>query len=101
MVEAGRERRLQATKGFYRNYVKKFYKDAHRAKAEGKPVAWIASTFPVEILQAMDVFPVWPENYASLCAAKQVSVRFCQVAESKGFSKDLCSPIGRRKIAYR
>ncbi len=91
MVEARLERRLQATQGFYRTYVKKFYEAAHIAKAEGKPVAWVASTFPVELLQAMDVFPVWPENYASLCAARQVSVRLCEIAESKGFSKDLCS----------
>jgi len=91
MSEAKAERRLQTTRGFYRNYVKKSYEDAHRAKAEGKPVAWVASTFPVEMLLAMDVFPVWPENYASLCAARQVSVRLCEVAESKGFSKDLCS----------
>ncbi|MFQ6087139.1 MAG: 2-hydroxyacyl-CoA dehydratase subunit D, partial [Candidatus Bathyarchaeia archaeon] len=91
MSEAKPERRLQTLRGFYRNYVKKFYEDAHKAKAEGKPVAWVASTFPVEMLHAMDVFPVWPENYASLCAARQVSVRLCEVAESKGFSKDLCS----------
>ncbi len=93
MVEAKqtRRRRLQATKGFYKAYIKKFYRDAHKAKAEGKPVAWVASTFPVEILQAMDIFPVWPENYASLCAAKQVAVKFCEIAESRNFSKDLCS----------
>jgi benzoyl-CoA reductase subunit B len=91
MAVAGLERRLQTTRGFYRNYVKKSYEDAHQAKAEGKPVAWVASTFPVEILLATGVFPVWPENYASLCAARQVSVRLCEVAESKGFSKDLCS----------
>ena len=91
MVEGRLERRLQATRGFYRTHVKKFYKDAHKAKAEGKPIAWVASTFPVELLLAMDVFPVWPENYASLCAARQVSVRFCEIAESQGFSKDLCS----------
>ncbi len=91
MVETKLETRLQSTKGFYKTYVKKFYEDAHRAKAEGKPVGWVASTFPVEILLAMDVFPVWPENYASLCAARQVAVRFCEIAENKGFSKDLCS----------
>lgn len=91
MTEAKPERRLQTTRGFYRNYVKKSYEDAHKAKAEGKPVAWVASTFPVEMLLAMDVFPVWPENYASLCAARRVSVRLCEVAEGKGFSKDLCS----------
>ena len=91
MTDFNPERKLQATRGFYRNYVKEFYVDAHKAKAEGKPVAWVASTFPVEILLAMDLFPVWPENYASLCAAKRVSVKLCEVAESKGFSKDLCS----------
>jgi len=82
---------LQTLRGFYKKYVKKFYEDAHKTKAEGKPVAWVASTFPVEMLLAMDIFPVWPENYASLCAARQVSVKLCEVAESKGFSKDICS----------
>jgi len=91
MSEVKPERKLQTTRGFYKNYVKKFYEDAHKAKAEGKPVAWVASTFPVEMLLAMDIFPVWPENYASLCAARQISVGLCEVAESKNFSKDLCS----------
>ena len=91
MAETKPERRLQTLRGFYKKYVKKFYEDAHKTKAEGKPVAWVASTFPVEMLLAMDIFPVWPENYASLCAARQVSVKLCEVAESKGFSKDICS----------
>lgn len=85
------ERGLQTTRGFYRNYIRKYYEDAHQAKAQKKPVAWVASTFPVEILQAMDVVPVWPENYASVCAARQVSVRLCEAAEVEGFSRDLCS----------
>jgi len=91
MTEVKLERRLQTLRGFYRDYVKRSYQNAHEAKAKRKPVAWVASTFPVEMLLAMDVFPVWPENYASLCAARQVSVRLCEIAESKGFSKDLCS----------
>jgi len=85
------ERLLQTTKGFYRNYIKKFYEDAHKAKAEKRPVTWVTSTFPVEILLAMDVFPVWPENYASVCAARQISVRLCEAFERQGFSRDLCS----------
>ncbi len=85
------DRRLQTLRGFYKNYIKTHYEDAHRAKAEGRPVAWVASTFPVEMLLAMDVTPVWPENYASVCAARQVSVRLCEAAEREGFSRDLCS----------
>jgi len=85
------ERRLETLKGFYANYVKPFYESAHKAEEEGKLVAWVASTFPVEILLAIDIIPVWPENYASLCAARRVSVPLCELAERKGFSKDLCS----------
>lgn len=85
------DRRLRTTRGFYRNYVKKFYEDAHRAKAEKRPVAWVTSTFPIETLQAMDIVSVWPENYASVCAARQVSVDLCERAEREGFSRDLCS----------
>ncbi len=85
------DRRLKSTRGFYRNYVKKSYEDAHRAKAEKRPVAWVSSTFPVETLQAMDIVPVWPENYASVCAARQSSVELCKRAEREGFSRDLCS----------
>jgi len=91
MSEARSEKELQTTRGFYRNYVKKYYEDAHKAKAEKKPMAWVTSTFPVEMLTAMDVFPVWPENYASVCAARQVSVELCERAEREGFSRDLCS----------
>ena len=85
------ERGLQTLKGFYRNYVKKHYEDAHRAKTEKKPVAWVTSTTPIEALLAMDIVPIWPENYASVCAARQVSVNLCERAEREGFSRDLCS----------
>ncbi len=85
------ERRLETLKSFYQNYVKPSYEMAHRARKEGKLVAWVASTFPVEILLAMDIVPVWPENYASLCAARKVSVPLCELAERKGFSRDTCS----------
>jgi len=85
------DRRLETLKGFYRNYVKPFYGKAHKAKEQGKLVVWVASTFPVEILQAMDMIPVWPEHYASLCGARRVSVPLCELAERKGFSKDICS----------
>jgi len=85
------QRGLQSTRGFYRNYIKKYYEDAHKAKAEKKPVAWVTSTFPIETLLAMDIVPIWPENYASVCAARQASVELCERAEREGFSRDLCS----------
>ncbi len=91
MSEKKIENPLQTMRGFYRKHVEPFYEEAHRAKKEGKPVAWVASTTPIEILHAMDIIAVWPENYASVCAALQTSLKLCQAAERKGFSKDLCS----------
>jgi len=83
--------RIQTLEGFYQNHIQPHYQDAHQAQKENKPVAWVASTFPVEILQAMDITPIWPENYASVCAARQVSVQLAEVAERHGYSRDLCS----------
>ncbi|MEM2213349.1 MAG: 2-hydroxyacyl-CoA dehydratase family protein [Candidatus Nezhaarchaeales archaeon] len=83
--------RLQTIRGFYRNYVKKHYEEAHRFKAQGGRIAWALSTTPVEILYAFNFYPVWPENYSSVCAALQASVMLAERAEKQGFSKDLCS----------
>lgn len=91
MSRPSRERGLETTKGFFRNYVRPYFEGARKAKEEGRPVAWVFSTFPVEVVQAFDVYPVWPEQYACLLGALQQSVKYCEAAEGKGFSKDLCS----------
>ncbi len=83
--------RLQTLEGFYQNHIQPYYQNAHQAQQQGKPIAYVASTFPVEILQAMDITPIWPENYASVCAARQVSVHLAEIAERHGYSRDLCS----------
>jgi len=83
--------RLQTLQGFYENHIQLYYQNAHKNQKQNKPIAWVASTFPVEILQAMDITPIWPENYASVCAARQVSVQLAETAERHGYSRDLCS----------
>lgn len=60
--------------------------DPHR----GRPVAWVTSGAPVELLRAMDVLPTYPENYAAVCAS-QGGVPLCEAAEAQGYSRDLCS----------
>ena len=57
----------------------------------GRPLAWVTSGAPVEILRAMDVAAVYPENYGALCGAGHQSVDLCQTAEARGYSPDLCS----------
>ncbi len=83
--------RLQTLQDFYQKHVQPYYRDAHKSQEEHKPIAWVASTVPIEILQAMDITPIWPENYASICAARQISVQLAEIAENQGYSRDLCS----------
>lgn len=56
-----------------------------------KPIAWITSGAPVEFLYAMDILPIYPENYAAMCAANHQSIELMEAAEAQGFSMDLCA----------
>ena len=75
-----------------RQFVKTMYTSAHEAKAQGKPVAYcmILSAYD-EIVRAMDITPVWNENYGGLCAAKRDAERFLNRAQRDGYSDMLCS----------
>lgn len=68
-----------------------YYMGCLMAKQQGKPVAWITSGFPVELVYAMDIYPFYPENYGTLCGSRKVSGELCQMAEARGYSQDLCS----------
>jgi bcr-type benzoyl-CoA reductase subunit B len=60
--------------------------------AEGaKPVAWVTSGAPVELLRAFDFYTFYPENHSALCGAQKVGSALCEAAEEKGFHQDLCS----------
>ena len=56
-----------------------------------KKIAWLTSGAPVEFLFAMDVIPIYPENYAAMCAANHQSVELMEAAEAAGFSQDICA----------
>ncbi len=63
-----------------------------KAKQEGKKLAYsfISSSYD-EIIRAMDVVPVWTENYAGICGVKRDVNRFLERAESLGLSRSLCT----------
>ncbi len=56
-----------------------------------KPVAYVTSGAPVEILEAMGILTIYPENYTALCGARGASVALCEVAEAQGYPADVCS----------
>lgn len=82
-------RRLQATKTL--NRLMTAYYARSRWIGRVRPVAWLTSGAPVELLEAMGIASVYPENYGALCGARRVATELCQVAEADGYSPDLCS----------
>jgi bcr-type benzoyl-CoA reductase subunit B len=66
-----------------------YYIEAKSSTA--KPIAWLTSGAPVEFAYAMDVIPVYPENYAAMCAASHQSVALLEAAEAAGYSPDICA----------
>ncbi|RLC63430.1 MAG: 2-hydroxyacyl-CoA dehydratase, partial [Chloroflexota bacterium] len=56
-----------------------------------KPLAYITSGAPVEILEAMGILTLYPENYTALCGARGAAVGLARVAEAQGYPADLCS----------
>ena len=62
-----------------------------KAIMEQKPVVWAMFSMVNELFVAMDVLPVYPENYAGLCATKRLGDPFIERAEADGFSDLTCS----------
>jgi benzoyl-CoA reductase/2-hydroxyglutaryl-CoA dehydratase subunit BcrC/BadD/HgdB len=62
-----------------------------KALARIKPLAYVTSGAPVEIMEAMGILTLYPENYGAICGARGASVHLCEVAEATGYPADLCS----------
>ena len=75
------------------------YQNAFEKKMEGKPVGWLTSIFPQEIVEALDLDYVYPENHCCAVAARKESPKFIDIAEGKGYSVDLCA-YARLNLGY-
>jgi benzoyl-CoA reductase/2-hydroxyglutaryl-CoA dehydratase subunit BcrC/BadD/HgdB len=81
--------RLQTLKEIT-NVMTRYYVQ-RKVMARFKPLAYVTSGAPVEILEAMGILTLYPENYGALCGARKVAVELCQIAEMTGYPADLCS----------
>ncbi len=61
------------------------------ARERGKMVAYVTSGAPVEMLRAVDVVPVYPENHGAVCGVARAGGSLCRAAEERGYRRDLCS----------
>jgi benzoyl-CoA reductase/2-hydroxyglutaryl-CoA dehydratase subunit BcrC/BadD/HgdB len=75
------------------------YSNAIEKKEEGKPVGWLTSIFPQEIVEALDLDYVYPENQCCAVAARKESPKFIDIAEGMGYSVDLCA-YARLNLGY-
>ena len=89
-AEKTHNKMLNATQGL-KNIMGRHFLAIEQAYRDGKPTAWATSGSPVEMLYAMDVQPMLPENSATVSAAQKFSQKFIEIAEQQGFSYDLCS----------
>ncbi len=93
------KKRLAAAKELNR-VVTQHYMACAQAKAEGKPVGWMPPmNGAIEIFYAMDLQPLFPENWSPVCAAFGLAPRNFEVAEALGYSRDLCGYL-RNIIGY-
>ena len=84
------KKRLKSAKELNR-VVTEFYLECHEAKAKGKPVGWMPPMNGViEVFYAMDLQPVFPENWSPVCAAFGLTEADFDVSEGMGYSRDLC-----------
>jgi benzoyl-CoA reductase/2-hydroxyglutaryl-CoA dehydratase subunit BcrC/BadD/HgdB len=86
---ARKYRKLQTSKDLTRLMTRYYAKQKIVGKI--RPLAWVTSGAPVEILAGMGIETVYPENYGALLGAQRAAVPLAQVAEQRGFSPDLCS----------
>ncbi|SDH70221.1 2-hydroxyacyl-CoA dehydratase subunit D [Desulfosporosinus hippei] len=56
-----------------------------------RPLAWVTSGAPVELLRAFNIHSAYPEQYAAIYSARNATVALCEVSEAAGYSQDLCS----------
>jgi len=95
-VESPREKttaqKATETSKKVRLLIKEQAQRAHKARALGEPIAYIfVNGCYDEILRAMDITTVGPENYAGLCAAKMTAERFLSKAEAEGYARHICT----------
>ncbi len=91
MIEKTTARKSTLAAQKIRGIVRDMNRRAQEDQASGKLVAYtMAQSAPPEILRAMDIVPVWTENFAGLCSAKRQAEPYMVRAEAEGYSDVIC-----------
>ncbi|MBN2284746.1 MAG: 2-hydroxyacyl-CoA dehydratase [Deltaproteobacteria bacterium] len=83
-------KRLRTAKDLNRLVID-YYLECHEAKRRGTPVGWMPPmNGAIELFYAMDLQPVFPENWSPVCAAFGLTPGNFDVTDGLGYSRDLC-----------
>jgi benzoyl-CoA reductase/2-hydroxyglutaryl-CoA dehydratase subunit BcrC/BadD/HgdB len=74
-----------------RKIMQNYYLKAKLSWLFRKKLCWITSGGPVELLIALGVTPIYPENHGAMIGATKMGSDLSEVAEQMGYSRDLCS----------
>lgn len=85
------EEKILTSKELLNELTAKHYQSAFQAKEEGRPVVWATSICPDELLNAMDLTVIYPENHAAAIGARKEAMKFIEKSEGAGYSDDICS----------
>lgn len=89
-LQKGRSSVLQATKKIT-ELILEYFTKAWDAKGQGKPIAWVTVFTPIELLRALEVYPIAPEHFGAMCSARNLIMDYLEGAEREGYSQNLCS----------
>ncbi|MEW5721551.1 MAG: 2-hydroxyacyl-CoA dehydratase family protein [Thermodesulfobacteriota bacterium] len=80
--------------------VAEYYLECAAARSEGRLVGWMPPmNGAIELFYALDLQPVFPENWSPVCAAFGLTPANFEAGEALGYSRDLCGYL-RNIIGY-
>jgi benzoyl-CoA reductase/2-hydroxyglutaryl-CoA dehydratase subunit BcrC/BadD/HgdB len=95
------ERKTIAATSEMKRLMAKHFMSLDRAAKEGSPkVAWCTSVGPAELLHAMGFLVYYPENHAALLGATRMATDLIPIANSIGYSPEICSYLTSDVGAY-
>lgn len=90
-MSAKRKGRILQTTKKIGEIIMEYFSKAWNAKAENKQIAWVTVFTPVELLYALDIYPIAPEHFGAMCSARGLILDYLEEAERAGYSQNLCS----------
>ncbi|OPL10420.1 MAG: hypothetical protein AVO34_03525 [Firmicutes bacterium ML8_F2] len=89
--EMARGKRHLDTTRKMKEMLPRFFMRMMERRLNNEPLAWCMVGVPPELLKAFDLLFEWPENFSTICASRLVAPHFIEVAETDGYSPELCS----------